>query len=229
MTTPSPGSTLTGTSVAFSWTPGNVAKNFELWVGTTGPGSTNLYNSGSVTATTETVSNLPANGQPVYARLYYYINGSWQYVSYTYTAYGAPTPATLTTPTPGSTLTGTSVTFSWTPGNVAKNFELWLGTTNGSSNLYNSGSVTATTETVSGLPSNGQPVYVRLYSLHQWSLAICQLHLHDYGSANHCCVDYTRTEQHINRYQRRLLVDSRQRGQKLRAMAGHHKWREQPL
>ena len=163
LTTPAPGSTLTGTSVTFAWSPGNTAKNFELWVGTTA-GSSNLYNSGSVTATSETVSDLPSNGQPVYVRLYWYINGSWSYASYTYTATGAPTQAAITTPATGSTLTGTSVAFAWTPGNTATNFELWAGTTAGSSNLYNSGSVTVTTETVTDLPGNGQPVYVRLYS-----------------------------------------------------------------
>jgi hypothetical protein len=50
-------------------------------------GASNLYNSGSVTATTETVSGLPSNGKTIYARLYSYINGAWQYTSYTYTAF----------------------------------------------------------------------------------------------------------------------------------------------
>ena len=142
LSTPTPGTTLTGTSVAFTWAPGTTT-HVELWIGTTGPGSTNLYNSGSVTVTTETVSNLPSNGQPVYVRLYSYLNGAWVYSSYTYTAYGSPTPATLTTPAPGSTLTGTSVAFAWTPGNVSTHYELWVGTTAGSTNLYNSGSVTS--------------------------------------------------------------------------------------
>ncbi len=166
LTTPSPGSTLTGTSVTFSWAPGNSATHFQLYLGTTGVGSNNLYNSGSVTVTSETVSDLPSNGQPVYARLYWYISGTWYSADYTYTATGSATPAALTTPSPGSTLTGTSVTFSWSPGNTATHFQLYLGTTGvGSSNLYNSGSVTVTSETVSDLPSNGQPVYARLYWL----------------------------------------------------------------
>jgi hypothetical protein len=166
LTTPTPGSTLSGASVAFSWTPGNTATHFELWLGTTGVGSSNLYNSGNVMVTTETVSGLPGNGETVYARLYWLINGTWNSADYTYTASGAPTPAALTTPTPGATLEGTAVAFSWTPGNTATHFELWLGTTGvGSSNLYNSGNVTVTTETVSGLPSNGETVYARLYWL----------------------------------------------------------------
>ena len=127
LTTPTPNTTapLTGTSVTFSWTPGNTATNFEFWVGSTGVGSSNLYNSGNVTATTETVSNLPSNGGKVYVRLYSLINGAWQSTDYTYVANGSPIAAALTTPTPNTTtpLTGTSVTFAWTPGNTATNFE----------------------------------------------------------------------------------------------------------
>ena len=88
-------------------------------MGTTGVGSSNLYNSGNVTATTETVSGLPNNGEAIYARLYYLINGAWQSTDYTYVANGAPTQAVLTTPAPNTStpLAGTSVAFSWTPGN----------------------------------------------------------------------------------------------------------------
>jgi hypothetical protein len=170
LTTPAPNTStaLSGTSVTFTWTPGNTATNFELWVGTTGVGSSNLYNSGSVTATTETVSVLPSNGEKLYVRLYSLINGAWQYTDYTYVAYGSLTPAALTTPMPNTStaLSGTSVTFTWTPGNLATHYQFYVGSTGvGSSNMYNSGSVTATTETVSVLPSNGKTVYVRLYSL----------------------------------------------------------------
>ena len=165
LTTPTPGSKLTGTSVAFAWTPGNAAKNFELWVGNTGIGSSNLYNSGYVTATSEIVSGLPNNDSTIYVRLYSYVNGGWVTSDYTYTSAGTATQATLTSPTPGSTLSGTSVTFSWTPGNSAINFVLYVGSTGvGSSNLYSSSLLTATSATVSDLPSNKQPVYVRLYS-----------------------------------------------------------------
>ena len=130
-------------------------------------GSSNLYNSGNVTATTETVSDLPSNGQTFYVRLYSLINGAWQYTDYSYVASGSPTQAVLTTPGPNTStpLSGVSVTFSWTPGNTATHFEFWVGTSVESSNLYNSGNVTATTETVTGLPSNGEKIYARLYSL----------------------------------------------------------------
>jgi serine protease len=165
LTTPTPNTStpLSGTSVVFSWEPGNIATNYEFWVGTSA-GSSNLYSSGNISATSATVSDLTSNGQKVYARLYSLINGAWKYSDYTYVAYGSPTPAKLTTPNPGSVLAGASVTFSWNPGNAAANFELYLGSTGvGSSNLYNSGSVAVTSETVNGLPVNSEKIYARLY------------------------------------------------------------------
>jgi hypothetical protein len=169
LTTPAPDTStpLTGTSVTFTWNPGNLATHFEFWAGSTGIGSSNLFNSGNVTATSEIVSDLPSNGQTVYVRLYCLINGAWQEADYTYKAYGSPTAAVLTTPAPNTAtpLSGTNVTFAWTPGNTATRFDFYLGTSAGSSNLYNSGNVTATSETVSNLPSNGETIYARLYWL----------------------------------------------------------------
>jgi hypothetical protein len=112
------------------------------------------------------VSGLPTGGVTVFARLYSLISGKWQSNDYTYTEAGTLVPAALTTPTPGSTLAGSTVTFAWTGGNGPAEYQLELGTTGvGSSNLYNSGGTTATTETVSGLPTTGVKVYVRLYQM----------------------------------------------------------------
>ena len=167
------GTTLTGTTVPFTWSPGG-ATLFQLFVGTTGVGSHDVYNSGPVKVTTESVIGLPSNGEKVYVRLYWYINGTWRNANYTYKAYGAPTPAALTTPAPGTTLSGTSVTFTWNPGNTATLFQLFVGTTGvGSHDVYNSGPVKVDSEGVTGLPSNGEKVYVRLYWLigSTWSTA----------------------------------------------------------
>jgi len=163
LTTPTPGSTFTGSSVTFTWTPGSAITAYELNLGTTGVGSYNLYNSGITTATTKTVT-VPTWGVTVYARLWWEISGVWQSADYTYTESGTPVPPVLTTPAPGSVLSGSSVTFTWTAGGGPASYQLWLGTTGvGSQNLYDSGATTATTETVSGLPANGAPVYARLW------------------------------------------------------------------
>jgi hypothetical protein len=165
MSSPAPGSTLSGSSATFNWTLATGVTNAGLWVGTTAGGS-DLY-MGSPTAgpiTTTTVSGLPVNGSTVYVTLWYQIGGSWQYIDYTYKAAGTPTA--MTSPTPGSVLPGASVTFNWTLVTGATNAGLWVGTTAGSNDIY-LGSPTAgpiTTSTVSGLPVNGSTVYVRLWA-----------------------------------------------------------------
>jgi serine protease len=110
------------------------------------------------------VTTLPETGAKVYARLYSY-TGTWVYNDYTYTeASTAGTPATLTSPAPGSVLAGSTVTFTWTAGTGATEYDLYLGTERGASNIYSSGHITATSTTVTTLPESGATVYARLYS-----------------------------------------------------------------
>jgi len=165
LSNPTPGpATVLGTSQAFNWTAGTGVTAYQLWLGTTGIGTFDLYNSGSTTVTSETVSGIPANGVIVYVRLYSKINGAWHSNDYTYTESGTATAAALTAPTLG-TLLGSSQTFTWSSGTGVTSYQLWLGTTGvGSLNLYDSGSTTATTETVPGIPQSGATVYVRVFS-----------------------------------------------------------------
>lgn len=165
LTTPKPSGKLAGSSVTFTWTKATGVSKYELQLGTKGVGSTNLYSSGAVTVTSETVSNLPTDGVIVYARLLYLMGTAWQHTDYTYTAFGTPTDAALTSPKAGSTLTGSSVKFTWTAGNGVSSYKLYLGTTGkGSNNVYDSGAVEVTSETVSKLPTTGKTIYARLLS-----------------------------------------------------------------
>ena len=164
LTSPTPDSTLTGSSTTFTWSAGTGATDYELWVGTTGVGSSNVFYPGLTTSNSEAVTGLPTDAVTLYVRLYSKIGGTWQYRDYTYTAAGG-TAAVLTTPTPGGALTSSSVAFSWSGGEGVTDYELWVGTTGvGSSNLNYPGLTTATTETVTGLPTSGVTLYVRLYS-----------------------------------------------------------------
>ena len=54
------------------------------------------------------MNNLPTDGSAVYVTLWSYVDGSWTYTEYQYTAYGAGLMGVMQTPTPGSTLTGSS-------------------------------------------------------------------------------------------------------------------------
>ena len=166
LTTPAPSSVMSGSSATFEWTPGSGPTQFELWLGTTGPGSSNIYNTQNVTSTSVTVNTLPTNGVKLYARLWSKINGNWQSVDYTYTEAGTPSLAALTTPTPSTVLSGSSATFQWTPGSGPTQYELWLGTTGpGSLNVYTTNNVTSTSVAVNTLPTNGAVLYARLWSL----------------------------------------------------------------
>jgi hypothetical protein len=108
------------------------------------------------------VNNLPTNGETIYARLYTYYGTAAVHTDYIYTA---ATQSALTTPTPGSTFTGSSVTFDWTASAGATKYYLELGSTGvGTYNLYYSGALTGTTATVNNLPTNGETIYARLYT-----------------------------------------------------------------
>jgi sugar lactone lactonase YvrE len=167
LTWPTPGlSTILGTSnVNFLWTGGTAVSEYQLSLSAIAPGDSDLF-SYKGTATTTIAPTLPADALKVYARLYSKITGTWQYNDYVYTESGTPTPAALTSPTPGlSTILGIgNVAFQWTAGVAVTNYQLSLSAiAAGDSELFlYKGSALNTT--VPRLPANGVKVYARLYS-----------------------------------------------------------------
>ncbi|MDD9947542.1 MAG: hypothetical protein OXU20_41260, partial [Myxococcales bacterium] len=77
----------------------------------------------------------------------------------------------MTSPTPGSTFDGPSATFSWSANDTAVNrWWLYVGTSRGSRDILSSGSLNTTSHTVTGLPTTGAIVHVRLwYNTGNWS------------------------------------------------------------
>jgi hypothetical protein len=123
-----------------------------------------VYHPSPTTATTAQVSGIPTNGAYLYARLWYDLNGTWQYADAIYTEAGTPTPPAFTTPEPGSTLPGSTVTFGWDPGKGPTRFVLRLGTTGyGSSDVYSGPSTTDTPVLLTTIPTNGAMLYARLW------------------------------------------------------------------
>ena len=163
-----PSSSVIGTTdVTFTWTTGTgVTGGYQLVAGTTGVGSSNLYSSGIITSTNATIASIPANAVPVYVRLFSKTNGVWKYNDYTFTESGSPTPAVMQSPSAGTKLGTTDVSFLWSAGvGVTGGYQLFVGTGGvGSSDLYSSGVIAATSATVSSIPANALPVYVRLFS-----------------------------------------------------------------
>lgn len=163
---PVPGAVLAGTSVTFQWSAGQAVTRYYLFVGRW-PGGNTIFSQDMGTSLSATVTGLPADGLPVYVRLWSYIQGAWQFNDYTYTASGVRPPGVkgqIAAPAPGSTLPGSTVTFTWTPGSRVEKFWLFIGTSAGNNNIYGADQGTNTSATVSNLPVNGQVIYVRLWS-----------------------------------------------------------------
>ncbi len=134
---------------------------YQLVVQSDGPGSPVLFHSGLTMETSATV-NIPANGATVTVWLYQLVNDVWQRTTYTFTAPGTRTAATLT---PASGTLSTSQLFDWGNGNEAIYYHLQLGTKGpGSTDLLGTGLTTETSVTVS-IPANGKKVFAVLYQL----------------------------------------------------------------
>ena len=165
ITSPAPSSTLSGSSVTFTWSAGAGATQYWLDVGSTLGGQQYATgNRGNVLSTT--VNGLPTNGSTIYVTLYSLVSGTWLSNAYTYTAYNVAAAAgVLTTPAPGTTLTGSTVTFDWTAGASATAYWLDVGSTLGGQQYTTGNLGNVLTKTVSGLPTDGSTIYVTLYSL----------------------------------------------------------------
>ena len=159
ISSPVGGSTLAGTTQAFTWNNAG-ANSYQLWIGTaSGKYDLGMY---STTATTANATGLPANGGTVYVTLHSRFGTTWYSNSYTYNASGTPAAAVISSPVGGSALAGTTQTFTWNNAG-ANSYQLWIGTAAGKFDLgvY---STTGTTANATGLPANGSTVYVQLNS-----------------------------------------------------------------
>jgi hypothetical protein len=73
-------------------------------------------------------------------------------------------PPSITNPVPGSTLSGSTETFSWQDnGTAVSEWQLYVGSSPEENDIFDSGSLgLSTSTTVSGLPTDGSSVYVTL-------------------------------------------------------------------
>jgi len=162
----SPTTSPLGVTQNFTWLAGVGVTQYQLHIGSTGVGSSNLYNGAGTTSLSATVNNLPFNGETLYVRLLSLTGGFWLYNDYTFTAFTG-TPATLNPISGGSTLSGATQVFTWNTGVRVTAYALRVGSTGpGSTDLYyGPNQTTSQSATVPHLPVNGETVYVRLFSL----------------------------------------------------------------
>jgi hypothetical protein len=167
MTSPANHATLTGPNVTFQWSTGTGATEYWLAVSKVGVAGQELYYSDEGTNLSQAVTGLPIDGSTVYVRLWSKINGAWPFVDYTYTAATlTPVPAAMTSPANHATLTGTSATFQWNAGTGVTQYRLYVSKVGvGGSELYGAVEGTSLSQLVTGLPTDGSTVYVRLGSM----------------------------------------------------------------
>jgi hypothetical protein len=74
-------------------------------------------------------------------------------------------PATIISPANGSTLPGSTVTFTWNDAGASL-YQVWVGNSVGAYDVgyFPTAGTSATSTTVSGLPTDGRKLYVRLWS-----------------------------------------------------------------
>lgn len=163
MTSPANATTLTAASTTFTWDNGAGVNACALWIGSL-PGSYDLLAT-AVTPNSSRLVSLPTDGRKIYITLWSQINGIYQSNSYFYTAHNiTPVKAQMISPTNGSTLPSNSATFTWSGGTSVSQYALWIGRGSGSYDLYAAVEGTSTSRTVV-LPTDGSPVYVKLWSL----------------------------------------------------------------
>ena len=175
---PLPGSTLPAVGPTnFKWFP-VAGTQYWLDVGST-QGGNQYYTSGNNSPAGEgtnlakVVPNAwPLNGSPVWARLYVGLTpiggGPVQWSSYTDAEYNtinnATAVATMASPTAGSNLCGSCVTFVWNAASPTP-AGYWLEVTDGPNVYYNAAVSSATTTvTVCNLPTDGSTVTVTLWT-----------------------------------------------------------------
>ena len=165
MTSPSPNSTLAGSTVTFQWNAGAQAQAYWLYVGNT-VGGTQYHDSGQLATGTlsRQVTGLPTNGSTVRVRLYTRLGGAWQFNDYTYTASSGPV-STLITPANGSTISNPQ-TFLWTSVSGATEYWVDFGSTQGGTNYYTGSRGLGTSMIVEWLGSAGLPLHMRLWTRH---------------------------------------------------------------
>ena len=114
--------------VTFTWSGGSGVSYFDLFVGTKGAGSYDLYNLQHTAALSSAPITFQPQGLKVYVRLASDIGGTWTSYDYIFRENSAA-GAVLNAPTSGGLPSPpTTKTFSWTAGTGVTYYDLYVGT-----------------------------------------------------------------------------------------------------
>jgi hypothetical protein len=164
ITSPANGLTLSST-VTFNWGPYINGSVYFLDLSSS-PGSRDIF-ADYVAGGSTTVSGIPTDGRTIYVRLWAQYAGAWIHNDYVYQGCNGCVVNTsisqITSPSYGSTFASSNVTFTWNPVEGASQYYLDLNSLPGSRDIY-ANYVTGGSTTVSGIPTDGRTVYVRMWT-----------------------------------------------------------------
>ena len=168
ITAPSQETELVDGNFTVRWNSGTqTVDQWWLYVGSQEDGS-DLVNSGSIAGATEefevSANNIILDGSLVHLKLWYrQSGGGWSFVNSQLATANLQEPPELTTP---SQLQSATPTITWTNNDTPiKNWWLYVGTSKGDSDLFDSGSLAAEDLSISvpDLPTDGSRIYAKLW------------------------------------------------------------------
>ncbi len=144
----------------FQWTAVANANGYYLYVGTS-LGAKDLVDTGEIQTTSQSLPALPA-GQILYARIWTHLGNSWYFNDVSFINYALPK---FIYPKNGLTSVDVCQILQWDYVPKAQAYYLYLGTTIGTDDIYNSGELYGTRWLLDSLPqlSLGARVYARLW------------------------------------------------------------------
>jgi hypothetical protein len=158
---PQPSDVITSPSVVFfRSTETTYNPQVNLLVGST-LGGGDYFN--GLIADPVSLSNIPCNGQPLFARLLTGSSGFHDYVFRRASSCSSIPQAQILTPAPGKRLPGSPTEFSWTAPSGALDFWFDFGTSKGSGNILGR-VVSGNSVEISDIPCNGSTLYARLWT-----------------------------------------------------------------
>ncbi|MDA1257673.1 MAG: DUF4157 domain-containing protein, partial [Chloroflexi bacterium] len=103
----------------------------------------------------------------IYVRLNYFSGGRWSSMDTAYQVPAGLVEPEITSPKSGSALVGGSATFEWTGNSAVDDFRLTAGKDPGSPDIFDANKLSSSDRSisVSGIPTDGLPVFVRLWWL----------------------------------------------------------------
>lgn len=176
MISPVAGSTLPGTTSTFNWNSVTGAVSYSIAVGNV-QASPSIAWKENLTSPTAIISGLPSDGSTVWVRTFaVFSNGAEVRTDTSFKAYNGtttvitPPPTTptfiapkLITPANYSTLTATTANLNWSDVK-ADSYIVYVGNVKGGKNYLSKSGLTTRSVTVTGLPSDGSKIYVRLWA-----------------------------------------------------------------